>query len=142
MIMLTGGTVFSIITILLGAVLAIIAAIALRKPENRQTTWPWVVGIIGIIMFIGNLIGLVLERVGITYDIEERAYDFAARVEETLEPFQRAMSLWSTLVGAVLLIVGIVILRKPENRQKIWPWVIAVIGLIMFILNGFRFLLY
>jgi len=46
------------------------------------------------------------------------------------------------ILGAVLFVISAIVLLKPENRRLKWPWVAGIIGLVMFILNGIRFLLY
>jgi len=141
--MLLSGTLFSIISILLGLLLIVIAAIVLRKSENRELTWPWVIGIIGVVGFISNLVGFVLSRIGVV-DVDEfteQVEGFAARLEESLTPLQPTLNLWGILQGVLLLIIGGVILLKPANRKKIWPWIIVIIGLMIFISNGIRFLL-
>ena len=139
--MLMHEMMFPLTTILLGILLIVIAVIALREPENRKLTWPWVVGIVGIIGLVINLIGFIVERTVDVYEVTEQAHDFAARVEESLAPLQPALNIWPVLQGAILLVVGIVILLKPKNREKTWPWIIGVIGLLMLISNGIRFLI-
>ena len=154
--MLITNVVLPLGTILLGVILIIFAAFVLIKnPESRKLAWPWVVGIIGIVVFIGNTISFIVSRVvdedivtnveewadGFATRVEERADGFAARIEESIAPFQHILDIWSFVLGGILLIIAIVQLIKPENREKTWPWVVGVIGLLMLISNGIYLLL-
>jgi len=132
-------------SILLGAILIIFAVFVLIKnPESRKLTWPWVVGVIGIVVFLGNLVSFFVSRIvdeDIVTNVEEWADGFATRVEESVAPFQRILDIWSFVLAAILIIVAIVTLWKPENREKTWPWVIGVIGILMLISNSIGLLL-
>lgn len=136
-------TLLPVSSILLGVILIIFAVIVLlRNPASRKLAWPWVVGGIGIVVFIVNLGGFIISRI-VDVDVDgitAQAEDFATHVTESLAPFQHILNIWSFVLGAILLIVAIVTLRKPENREKTWPWVIGVIGILMFISNGIHLL--
>ena len=133
------NTILSISSILLGVILIIFAIFVLiRNPESRKLAWPWVVGVVGIVVFAGNSISFFISRI-VDVDVDEitmQAENFAARIEESIAPFQNILNIWSFVLAAILIIVAVVTLWKPENREKTWPWVIGVIGLLMLISNG------
>ena len=128
-------------SILIGVVLIAIAAIVLIKPENRTLKWPWAVGIVGVVGFIINLTGFILDRTVDVYDVAERAYVFAARMEESAASLQPTLHVWGIFQGLLLIVVAVVILLKTKNREKVWPWIIGVIGLLMLVSNIIEFLL-
>ena len=140
--MLLTNTLLPIGSILLGAILIIFAVFVLIKnPESRKLTWPWVVGVIGIVVFFGNLVSFFINRRVDEEIATQVAEDIASRVEEAIAPFQNILTIWSFVLATIMIIVAVVTLWKPENREKTWPWVIGVIGILMLISNGISLLL-
>jgi len=143
------GANLSIIPMILGTVLVAIASTTLTiKAENRKKTWPWIVGGTGIIMLAINSLGFVITRNADTYEVTRQAegitgwvYSFVDRVYEVFEPFQAITNGISAILGAILLVIGIIALIKHGNRQKAWPWIMGGMGLVTLVSNGIWFLL-
>jgi len=137
------GNDLSIFAIVAGGILVAISATALTiRPENRKKSWPWIVGAVGIVTLVVNSLTFSLGGVfdGVANEATWWAEDLAYRIEDTLSPFQRSINGWTAIAGGLALLIGGVILLRPENRQKKWAWTVAITGLLSLIGNGIWFL--